>query len=616
MRKSKWKYGVLIQLIFGLIYSAHAQNQEFTGQAYVVEERLVEKATILLNNEQSIIPLKKLDQLTIASIHFSYPYAAGFDSLLNKYSQIKSFNGMDYVGIKGTESLDFDTKLYNTLIIQLTDADMANPQVVNFVNDKHRSKNTIIAYFGNGTSLPKMDRVTSPILLAERSSPVSAYFSAQAIFGGVTLSSILERTFSQKYHIRSGFSSTKTRLQYTVPEDVGINSDNLSAIDNIANEAIRNQATPGCVVLVARDGKVIFNKAYGYHTYNKTTPDKITDIFDVASVTKISATTMATMRLTEEGQISLDSTMGKYLSIARNTNKSDISLRELMLHQAGLIPDIQTYEKLKPTDISTDSSAAYPVKVSEHFYVRKGYFKDIMLADMLNSPLKTRGKYVYSDLSMCFMKEVLETVTSTPLEVYVRQNFYAPLGMQTAGFLAYKHFPSYRTVPTEDDQVFRHSLLNGYVHDQTAALIGGVSGNAGLFASANDLAILYQMVLNCGNYGGDAYFKSETIEQFTSKQSDVSRRGLGFDRWDPIAERKYPSQMASPQAYGHTGYTGTCVWVDPKYNLVYIFLSNRVNPKITEKLLSLQIRPRIQDVIYQAMQKGCTCTMINEATHK
>jgi len=176
--------------------------------------------------------------------------------------------------------------------------------------------------------------------------------------------------------------------------------------------------------------------------------------------------------------------------------------------------------------------------------------------------------------------------------------------MQTAGFLPYKRFPQTRIVPTENDEVFRHSLLDGYVHDPTAALLGNVSGNAGLFSTANDLAILYQMLLNRGTYGGDQYFKPETVDMYTAKQSDVSRRGLGFDRWDPIADRHYPSKLASPRTYGHTGYTGIGVWVDPTYNLVYIFLSNRVNPKVTDKLSSLSIRPRIQDAVYQAIQKG------------
>ncbi|MDB5152693.1 MAG: serine hydrolase [Mucilaginibacter sp.] len=604
MRKNKWRFCVLILSGFVLVHSACAQNPPFTGQAYVNEEKLVEKSTALLNNAQGVIPLKALSQLSIASIHFSYPYATAFDSLLNKYSKIQSFNGMDYVGIKTPDVLDFDTKLYNTLIVQLTDADLANPQIVGFININRRSKNVVIAYFGDGSSLPKMDNVSAPIILAQRSSPVSALFSAQAIFGGVAVTQNLSKTFSQKYRGNTGFITTKTRLQYTVPEDAGINSNNLNEIDNIAYEAIRNQATPGCVVLVARDGKVIFNKAYGYHTYDKTMPDKITDIFDLASVTKVSATTIETMRLTEEGSLNLDSTIGTYIPMARKTNKNDIRIRELMLHQAGLIPDIQTYEKLKPTDISTDSSAVYSTKVSEHFYLRKNYFRDVMWADMLNSPLKTPGQYVYSDLSMCFMKEIDEAITFTPLNAYVQENFYDPLGMQTAGFLPYKRFPQSQIVPTENDEVFRHSLLDGYVHDPTAALQGDVSGNAGLFSSANDLAILCQMLLNKGIYGGDQYFKPQTVDQFTAKQSDVSRRGLGFDRWDPIADHHYPSKLASPQTYGHTGYTGIGVWVDPAYNLVYIFLSNRVNPKVTEKLSSLNIRPRIQDAVYQAIQKG------------
>jgi CubicO group peptidase (beta-lactamase class C family) len=310
------------------------------------------------------------------------------------------------------------------------------------------------------------------------------------------------------------------------------------------------------------------------------------------------------MRLYEEGRLELDSTISTYLPMTRRTNKGDLRIRELLLHQAGLIPDIPTYEKLKPADISTDSSAVYTTRVADHYFLRKDYFKDVMWVDILNSPLKTRGQYVYSDLSMVVMKEILETITTTPLNTYVQQNFYTPLGMQTAGFLPLNRFPRTRIIPTEDDEVFRHSLLLGYVHDPTAALMGGVSGNAGLFASANDLAILYQMILNRGSYGGVQYFKPATVDLFTSKQSPVSRRGLGFDRWDPIADHHYPSKLASDQAYGHTGYTGTCVWVDPKYNLVYVFLSNRVNPKVSDKLSSLNIRPRIQDAVYEAIEKG------------
>ncbi len=176
--------------------------------------------------------------------------------------------------------------------------------------------------------------------------------------------------------------------------------------------------------------------------------------------------------------------------------------------------------------------------------------------------------------------------------------------MQTAGFSPRNRFSKDRIVPTENDTYFRMTLLEGYVHDQGASMVGGVSGHAGLFASSNDLAILYQMILNKGSYGGKQYFKPATVDQFTARQSEVSRRGLGFDRWDSDATKKYPSEFASPLTYGHTGYTGTCVWVDPKYNLVYIFLSNRVHPTVSTKLLDLSIRPRIQDVVYKAIEKG------------
>jgi CubicO group peptidase (beta-lactamase class C family) len=205
---------------------------------------------------------------------------------------------------------------------------------------------------------------------------------------------------------------------------------------------------------------------------------------------------------------------------------------------------------------------------------------------------------------MVYMQQIMETLTATPLNAYVEQQFYNPLGMQTAGFLPLSRFSVDRIIPTENDKQYRHSLLDGYVHDPTAALMGGVAGHAGLFADANDVAILYQMMLNRGTYGGVQYFKPETVDLFTGKQSSISRRGLGFDRWDPIADRHYPSKLASPETYGHTGFTGTCIWVDPKSNLVYIFLSNRVHPDVSNKLGSLNIRPRIMDVVYEAIQKG------------
>jgi len=605
MRKSKWRlFPSILVTGFILFNSACAQNPSFTGMAYVNEEKLAEKATLLFNNANYIIPLQNLEQAKIASVHFSNAYARQFDSLANKYTKVVSFNGNEYTGIKSLDDLSSDLKFYNTLIVQLNDADMNNPLISDFINTNQKLKNVIIALFGSPNSLARLSNTAVPIIWCQRISPVTAFYSAQAIFGGVAVTQKLGVNISTLYKKGMGFVTTKTRLQYTVPEDAGIKTSNLDGIDNIAYEAIQERATPGCVVLVAKDGKVIFNKAYGYHTYDNTIPDKLTDIFDVASMTKISATTMEAMQLADQGKLNVDSTLGAYLPQTRKTNKKDLTVREVLEHQAGLIPDIPTFDKIKPTDHSTDSSAMFPTKVNDNYFLRKDYFKEVMWPDMLNSPVRTRGQYIYSDLSMCFMQQVEETITATPENVYVQQQFYSPLGMQSAGFLPLYRFTPDRIIPTEDDKKDRHALLDGFVHDPTAALMGGVAGHAGLFASANDLAILYQMMLNRGTYGGAMYIKPETVDKFTSKQSPISRRGLGFDRWDPMLDHHYPSKLASDQTYGHTGFTGTCVWVDPKYNLVYIFLSNRVNPTVGSKLSSLNIRPRIQDVVYEAIQKG------------
>ncbi|HZX57762.1 MAG TPA: serine hydrolase domain-containing protein, partial [Mucilaginibacter sp.] len=382
MRKNRWYFYTLILAGFILVQSACAQNPPSPGQAYVNEEKLVEKSTVLLNNEQQLVPLIDVGELKIASVHFTYTYTAAFDSLLNKYTAIQSFDGTNYTSVKTIGDLDFDTKTYNTIIVQLADADLSNPLIIDFINYNRKIKNVVIAFFGSAGNLAKLNGITSPIIWSSRQTVVAAYYSAQAIFGGLAITQKLTSSYSPKYRANTGFLTAKIRLEYTVPEEVGINSANLVDIDNIATEAIRNQATPGCVVLVAKDGKVIFNKAYGYHTYDQVMPDKLTDIFDVASVTKVSATTIETMRVYEEGRLSLDSTIGTYIPMAHHTNKNDLRIRELLTHQSGLIPDIPTYEKLKPADISTDSSAAYPTKVALHYYLRKNYFMDVMWQDI------------------------------------------------------------------------------------------------------------------------------------------------------------------------------------------------------------------------------------------
>jgi len=585
--------------------TACAQTTEhLRNEAFLKEEKNIERSTVLLNNEGKLIPLKGLQDLTIASINIGSAYSTEFDSILNKYAQIRRFESSVYnYDMLTFNDLNDDLKFYNTVIIQLTDQSLNDPRTIPLLLDLQMNKQIVVCLSGDAQSLKLLNFLKSPLIWSEKKSAAYSNFAAQLVFGGVAAMAKLREDISPKYSSGAGFESVVSRLKYTVPEEVGINSAALKGIDDIAAEAIRSKAAPGAVVMVVLDGKVIYNKAFGTRTYTDSTPTRINDIYDLASVTKTSATTMAVMRLFEQEKLKLDTNVGAYIPKARNTNKTDISVREVMLHQAGFIPFIPFYKNLIESDYRRDSTAAFPTKVADNYFIRKGYFAQVMWPQMLNSALANRGKYVYSDLSMYFMKEMVERQSGKHMENYVMDQFYKPLGMTRAGFNPRLRFPKEDIIPTEDDQAFRKTLLEGYVHDQGAAMVGGVSGHAGLFSSTNDLAILYQMLLNRGSYGGTEYFKPATVDMFTARQSDVSRRGLGFDRWDPESTKGYPSRLASPQTFGHTGYTGTCVWVDPKYNLVYIFLSNRVNPGVSTKLIELNIRGRIQDVIYEAIGK-------------
>jgi len=602
MRINKTLNIFLFAIIALTTFNACAQDHK-SNEARLAEINNIIKNTVLLNNHQEVIPIKNLDKKVIASVNLGLEHQAILDSLLNKYTRVTSFKASDYQTQRDLNNLEDDLKYYNTVIVSMASTASKNARFINFIVSLAKSKQVIVNLFGNGSALGSFDAVNAPIVWTSNTGAEAAAVLPQVIFGGIALNNKLNTAYSAKYTIGSGFITTATRLKYTLPEDAGLNADDLKEIDNIAAEAIRAKAAPGMVVLVAKDGKVIFNKAYGNHTYNDGPAEKVTDIFDLASMTKTSATTPTVMRLFEQQKLNLDTNIGAYIPKARNSPMNNIDVREVMLHQAGFIPFIPFYNYVKDADHRPDSSAAFPTKVADGYYIRKDYFKDVMWPQMLNSPIKTRGQYVYSDISMYVMKDIVERLSGEPLNEYTAKEFYQPLGMQTAGFLPRNRFAKEQIVPTENDTYFRKTLLVGYVHDQGAAMVGGISGHAGLFASANDVAIMYQMFLNKGTYGGEQYFKPETVNMFTSKQSPVSRRGLGFDRWDPVVSKKYPSELASSQTYGHTGYTGTCVWVDPSRGLVYIFLSNRVNPTVSDKLSNLSIRSRIQDVINRAIDK-------------
>jgi len=387
----------------------------------------------------------------------------------------------------------------------------------------------------------------------------------------------------------------------------------LKSVDSIASDAISKKAIPGCVILAAKDGEIIYEKAFGNVSYDSNVPVSVEDIYDLASVTKVSATTLAIMKLYEQGKVSLNKQLGDYLPWVRGTNKAGLYIHDILLHQAGLVPFIPFYKEVvdsasgipSPVYFSREKKEDYTVRVAENLYMRKDY-QDTMYKRILDSELGKSGKYVYSDNDFIFLGKIVEAVSGLTLDEYVYEYFYKPMGLESTGFLPRKRFPVNRIVPTELESHFRNQLIRGDVHDEGASMFGGVSGHAGLFSDVYDLATLYQMLANGGVLNGRRYFSENTIRLFTAYSSKDSRRGLGFDKPERElrkGQEPYPCTNASPQTFGHTGFTGTCVWVDPQYKLVYIFLSNRVNPSRSSRLfLDMNVRGKIQDAIYEAIK--------------
>ena len=384
-------------------------------------------------------------------------------------------------------------------------------------------------------------------------------------------------------------------------------------IDSIVTDAISQKAFPGCVVLAVKNGEIIYDKAFGNYAIDTSQPVTLESIFDLASVTKISATTLSIMKLYEEGKIKLNKTLGDYLPWTQNSDKANLRIDDILLHEVGLTPTIFFYRETvdsatglpNPSLYSDKPRPGYTIRVAENLFL-KNEWQDTMLTRIIKSAPPRVGKYSYSDNDFIFLGKIVEELSGMTLDQYVRKTFYSKLGLETTGFKPRDRFAVNRIVPTEEEKYFRKQLLWGDVHDEGASMFGGVAGHAGLFSDAYDLAMLYQMLLNGGELNGERIFKEETIKLFTAYHSKDSRRAYGFDKpeKDNVTRRDpYPSLLASPQTFGHTGFTGTCVWVDPKYELVYIFLSNRVNPSRNNPAFAqLSVRGKIQDVIIEAIK--------------
>ena len=437
--------------------------------------------------------------------------------------------------------------------------------------------------------------------------------AADLLQGKITAKGKLPVTVCPELKYGTGVTNASI-LPQAIPSMLGFDAQKLLQIDSIVKDGINKQAYPGAVVLVAKDGRVVYEKAFGQMAYTDPRPVTTQTIYDLASVTKICATTMAVMKLYDEGKLDLHKPLGEFLPWVKGSNKELLTLDDILLHQAGLKAWIPFYRE---TIDSLNGGTAYPalyaskqegsfnVRVAENMYLRHDWV-DTMYSRILTSELGPRGKYIYSDNDFIFLGKIVESITGMPLNEYVSKTFYEPLGMKTTGFKPRDRFGLEQIAPTEQEPYFRKQLIQGDVHDPGAAMFGGVAGHAGLFSDARDLAILTQLMLNGGMLNGKRYFKKETIDFFTAYHSIISRRGLGFDKPEKNNYERpeaYPCLSASPETFGHTGFTGTCWWVDPKYNLVFIFLSNRVNssgPNFN-KLGNMNIRGKIHEAIYKAM---------------
>ncbi len=401
-----------------------------------------------------------------------------------------------------------------------------------------------------------------------------------------------------------------------------IDESKFATVDSIVTDAINRKAFPGCVIMAVQNENIVFEKSYGSYTYERQQPMQPESVFDVASITKICATTLGVMKLYEEGKIDLEQRLGFYLSWVKGSNKQNLLIKDILLHQAGLKSWIPFYKEIidvqtgVPLDdiYETVAQGQYTIRVAENFYMRADWI-DTMQQRILQSEMGPAGKYVYSDNDFIFLGKIIEQLSGVTLDEYVRKNFYDPLNLHVTGFLPRNHLPLSIIVPTEKEVQFRRQLLRGDVHDPGAAMFGGIAGHAGLFSNAYELAVLMQMLCNGGTIGGQRFFKPETIKLFTAYGSVNSRRGLGFDKPEKkvmqqymgrdtlLRKDGYPAVRISESAFGHTGFTGTCVWADPDHKIVFVFLSNRVYPDggSNTKLLTMNIRGKVQDAIYKVL---------------
>ena len=599
-------------------------DEIITNETELLDKKLVKSSLTLLQNYDDLLPLKRLDTLRIASVSIG-EIGADFQSMLSNYAPTTHFTISEKATTSQQAVLLNKLAEFNLVIasVHKSNANAWKPYKIDKKTDillqsiALQSK-VVVSVFANPYSLNSFlfSNNFDALLLSYQNSKVAQEQSAQAIFGGIGMSGKIPVS-TKHFEINSGLKTEPIRMKYVSPEEINFRSDLLYKIDSIAENAIAAKATPGCQVLIAKDGDIFFNKSYGYHTYDKKIAVRNSDIYDLASITKIGATVPVLMQMVDDGSLDLDEKLGVYIPLD-SSDKNNLIIREILSHQSRLYSWIPFYKQtlqkdsvsgimsLRDTLYSKFESEEYPIKVAEEIYLH-AQFSDSILQQIKESELLENKDYCYSDLGYYFFKKLIESKYKKQLNNIVEEQFYKRLGMENLGYLPLGRIKPNRIVPTEFDYEFRSQLLKGYVHDMGSAMQGGVSGHAGLFSNANDLAKLMQMYLQNGEYAGEQYLSKEVVNEFTKCQfpNNDNRRGAGFDK--PVLEGEEGGttcQCVSLSSFGHSGFTGTLAWADPSTDLVYVFLSNRIHPDANnKKLLNMDVRTEIMQVIYDSLDE-------------
>ena len=606
-------------------YKAGLSHFEPVKEDYLIEdlnsinndalvEKLNEEAMTVIKNDSGILPVKDLEKNKIAYVHFGDASGDTFFNRLNSYTNV------DAISSENLHELLDELESYNLVIIgyhQSNDSPWSgyklNQHQQAWLYEIARKNRVILNIFTRPYALLDLSTTANfeAIQVAYQNSEPAQEKAAEVIFGAIGAKGKLPVSAGREFPEGVGFvTGDLNRLSYGVPESVGMNSYKLKKIDSLVNAVIEEKMAPGLQVLVARKGKVIYEKYAGYHTYAKDIPVKGSDVYDIASLTKILATLPLVMELVEKDELDFNSTLGEMFPEFRKTDKENITLLQMLSHYArfkswipfhNLTIDDETGREDKKY-IRDKEFPGYNTKIAEGMYVRND-IRDSIVKVIRNSELNKKQEYQYSDLPYYLLKAYLENIYGTSLDYLTQDHLMKPLGANNTTYLPLNKFPKEKIVPSENDKIWRKQLLHGYVHDQGAAMLGGIGGQAGLFSNANDVAKIMQMFLNGGEYGGKRYLKQETIDKFNTCYycEEEVRRGVGFDK--PQLKDVGPTcGCVSMTSFGHSGFTGTLTWADPHDQIVYVFLSNRVHPSAEEKkLITEGIRTKIQEVIYEAI---------------